>query len=132
MARFLIVVYPLPSHLYAPVAIGQALADAGHQVAWCGPETDLRPLVGEQARIYPTGKRYYRAVRRRRRAEAARKLWPDVLVPLNRFISSPPTRRWPTTGRTCVVVDQYAVAGALVARTGTGCGGPPCAPGRWS
>ena len=60
MARFLMVVLPLTGHLNGAVALGQALAANGHEVAWCGPETDLRPLVGPHDRIYPTGKRYYR------------------------------------------------------------------------
>jgi UDP:flavonoid glycosyltransferase YjiC (YdhE family) len=114
VARFLIVVFPLPSHLYAPVAIGQALAGAGHEVAWCGPETDLRPLVGDQARIYPTGKRYYRDYPDLGVA-AARKLWNDVVIPAARFLLAPVDAAVTDYRPDVVVGDQYALAAALVA-----------------
>ena len=61
MARFLIVVLPITAHLWPAVAIGDALAARGHDVAMCGPGSDLRPLVGPDVTIYPTGKRSYRA-----------------------------------------------------------------------
>lgn len=119
MARFLVVVYPLPSHLFAPVAIGQALAEAGHEVAWCGPETDLRPLVGEQATIYPTGKRYYRDYDDIG-VVAARKLWTNALVPANRFSMRPTDEAVAAYRPDVVVADQYALAGAAAAlRHGT-------------
>jgi len=114
VARFLIVVFPLASHLYAPVAVGQALAAAGHQVAWCGPETDLRPLVGEQARIYPTGKRYYRDYPDLG-AAGARKLWTDVVIPAARFVLAPVEEAVTDYRPDVLVSDQYALAGALVA-----------------
>ena len=60
VARFLFVVVPVVSHLWPAVAIGEELAAAGHDVAWCGPEGDLRPLVGPGMTIYPTGKRSFR------------------------------------------------------------------------
>src|SRR5690348_11624552 len=56
VARFLVVVVPVVSHLWPAVAIGDALAARGHDVAWCGPGSDLRPLVGPDMAIYPTGK----------------------------------------------------------------------------
>ncbi len=114
MARFLIVVFPLASHLYAPVAIGQALVEAGHEVAWCGPETDLRPLVGDAARIYPTGKRYYRDYPDLGVA-AARKLWNDVLIPATRFLLEPVDAAVTDYRPDVLVSDQYTLAGALVA-----------------
>ncbi len=114
MARFLIVVFPLPSHLHAPVAIGQALTGAGHQVAWCGPESDLRPLVGAEATIYPTGKRYYRDYPDLG-VEAARKLWNNVLIPSTRFALEPADRAVTDYRPDVVLVDQYAFAGALAA-----------------
>ncbi|HST48894.1 glycosyltransferase [Jatrophihabitans sp.] len=114
MARFLIVVFPLASHLYAPVAIGQALAGAGHEVAWCGPETDLRPLVGDRARIYPTGKRYYRDYPDLGVA-GARKLWTDVVIPATRFLLAPVDEAVADYRPDVLVSDQYTLAGALVA-----------------
>ena len=46
VARFLFVVVPVVCHLWPAAAIGDALAAKGHDVAWCEPESDLRPLVG--------------------------------------------------------------------------------------
>ncbi len=114
MARFLIVVFPLPSHLSAPVAIGQALAEAGHEVAWCGPESELRPLVGPAATVYPTGKRYYRDYPELG-VEAARKLWNNVLIPFTRFALDPADRAVADYRPDVVLADQYALAGALAA-----------------
>lgn len=114
MARFLIVVFPLPSHLSAPVAIGQALSAAGHEVAWCGPETDLRPLVGDGATVYPTGKRYYRDYPELG-VEGARKLWNNVLIPFTRFAIEPVDRAVAAYRPDVVLADQYAFAGALAA-----------------
>ncbi|HEX8768442.1 MAG TPA: nucleotide disphospho-sugar-binding domain-containing protein [Jatrophihabitans sp.] len=114
MARFLVVVLPLTGHLNAALALGQALAAAGHAVAWCGPETDLRPLVGPDAEIYPTGKRYYRQGGGNGSA-AARMLWTEYLIPLNRFILEPSDAAVAGYRPDVVVVDQYAVAGALAA-----------------
>jgi zeaxanthin glucosyltransferase len=114
VARFLIVVFPLLSHLYAPVAIGQAMSAAGHEVAWCGPESDLRPLVGADATVYPTGKRYYRDYPERG-GEGARKLWNNVLIPTTRFALEPADRAVADYRPDVVLVDQYAFAGALAA-----------------
>lgn len=114
MARFLIVVLPLTGHLNAALALGQALLEDGHDVAWCGPESDLRPLVGPRARIYPTGKRYYRQ-HAGTGADAARGLWTGYLIPLNRFILEPADAAVVEYRPDVVVVDQYAVAGALAA-----------------
>src|SRR5215472_1619331 len=88
VGRFLIVVVPLVSHLWPAVAIGEALAANGQDVAWCGPESDLRPLVGPDAPIYSTGKRSYRELHKVGMA-AVRELWDEYVMPLNRFISRP-------------------------------------------
>ena len=114
MARFLVVVLPLTGHLNAALALGQALVEGGHDVAWCGPESDLRPLVGPHGKIYPTGKRYYRQ-HGGTGIEAARDLWTGYLIPLNRFILEPADAAVAEYRPDVVVVDQYAVAGALVA-----------------
>ena len=114
MARFLIVVIPLTGHLNAALAVGQALERAGHEVAWCGPRTDLLALLGPAARIYPTGKRYYRP-QGGTGLDAARALWTGYLLPLNRFILEPAEAAVAEYRPDVVVHDQYAVAGALAA-----------------
>jgi UDP:flavonoid glycosyltransferase YjiC (YdhE family) len=96
------------------VAIGDALAAQGHDVAWCGPESDLRPLVGPGMTIYPTGKRSYRAFREVGMA-AVRELWDEYVIPLNRFIQGPVDRAVAEYQPEVVVADQYALAGALAA-----------------
>jgi zeaxanthin glucosyltransferase len=114
VARFLLIVLPLTGHLNAALAIGQAIAAAGHEVAWCGPETDLRPLVGSAATICPTGRRYYRQFDGTGEA-AARSLWDGFLMPFNRFVLEPVEAALAEYRPDVVMVDQYALAGALAA-----------------
>lgn len=114
VARFLFVVVPVVSRLWPAVAIGDALAARGHDVAWCGPERDLRPLVGPDMTIYPTGKRSYRAAREVGMA-AVRELWDEYVLPLNRFIQGPVDRAIADYQPKVVLADQYAMAGALAA-----------------
>src|SRR5690348_2151355 len=114
VARFLFVVVPVVSHLWPAVAIGDALAAAGHDVAWCGPESDLRPLIGPDMAIYPTGKRSYREFHKVGMA-AVRELWDEYVIPLNRFIRGPVDRAVAEYRPDVVLADQYALAGAIAA-----------------
>ncbi len=114
MARFLFVVVPLVARVWPAVAIGDALVAGGHEVAWCGPESDLRPLLGPDATIYPTGKRSYRQTAHLGLA-AVLELWDEYVLPLNRFISGPVDRAVAECKPDVVVADQYALAGALAA-----------------
>jgi thioesterase domain-containing protein/UDP:flavonoid glycosyltransferase YjiC (YdhE family) len=54
VSRFLIVVFPLQRHPYPMLAIGQELVRNGHEVAWCGEENLLRPLVGPDVPVHAT------------------------------------------------------------------------------
>ncbi|WP_091606304.1 glycosyltransferase [Micromonospora mirobrigensis] len=114
MARFLFVVLPVVSHLSAPLAIAQALEDAGHEVAWCGPRSDLRPLIGPDATLHPTGKRWYRPDGESGMA-SVRSLWEGHVLPANRFIRDAADRAVADCRPDVVVADQYALAGALAA-----------------
>ena len=114
VARFLFVIVPVVARLWPAVAIGDALAASGHEVAWCGPESVLRPLVGPDAAIYPTGKRSYREFHQVGTA-AVRELWDEYVMPLNRFIQGPVDRAVAEYQPGVVVADQYALAGALAA-----------------
>jgi MGT family glycosyltransferase len=114
VARFLFVVVPIVARVWPAVAIGDALAAAGHEVAWCGPESDLRPLVGPDPVIFPTGKRGYREFREAGMA-AVRELWHEYLVPLNRFMRRPVDQAVAEYRPDVVVTDQYALAGTLAA-----------------
>jgi zeaxanthin glucosyltransferase len=119
VARFLFVILPVTSHLNPAVAIARELIENGHDVAWCGPESDLRPLVGPTAAVYPTGKRAYRQYAESGMA-AARVLWDGYLIPVNRFIMAAADRAVAEDRPDVVVADQYALAGALAAlRHGT-------------
>jgi zeaxanthin glucosyltransferase len=114
VARFLFIVVPVVARLWPAVAIGDALAAGGHDVAWCGPERDLRPLVGPDVTIYPTGKRSYRAFHEVGMA-AVRELWDEYVLPLNRFIQGPVDRAVAEYQPDVVFADQYALAGAAAA-----------------
>src|SRR5215472_12974166 len=108
MARFLFVVVPIVARLWPAVAIGDALAEAGHDVAWCGPENSLRPLVAPGAAVYPTGRRSYREISQMGTA-AVRELWDEYVMPLNRFISRAADRAVAEYQPDVVVADQYAL-----------------------
>jgi zeaxanthin glucosyltransferase len=114
MARFLVVIVPITARMLPAVAIGDALVAQGHEVAWCGPESDLRPLVGPDAVIYSTGKRGYRAFQQVGVA-AVRELWDEYLIPLNRFIHDPVEAAVAAYAPDVVLADQYALAGAAAA-----------------
>ena len=114
VSRFLFVPVPVVARLWPAVAIGDALAADGHEVAWCGPESNLGPLLGPGATIYPTGKRSYREFHQSGTA-AVRELWDEYVVPLNRFIQGPVDRAVAEYQPDVVVADQYALAGALAA-----------------
>jgi UDP:flavonoid glycosyltransferase YjiC (YdhE family) len=114
VARFLFVIVPVVAHVWPAVAIGDELAARGHEVAWCGPDTDLRPLVGPDVPIFPTGKRSFRQITHAG-TEAVRQLWDEYVLPLNRFLSEPVDQAVAAYRPDVIVADQYALAGALAA-----------------
>ncbi len=115
MSRFLFVILPIAGHINAPLlAVADVLVGRGHQVAWCGPESFLRPLVGPQATVYPTGTRFYPEQTDHGDA-ALRPLWTSYLVPLARFGIKAVERAVADYHPDVVVADQHALAGALVA-----------------
>lgn len=117
MARFLMVPLPLTSHLNGPLALEHELVAGGHEVAWCGPDGDLRPLVEPAAVVYPTGKRLYRR-NSLLGMEAIKELWDGYLMPFNRFIADTVERAITQWRPDVLVIDQYAVAAALAAHRG--------------
>ncbi|MEN3308088.1 MAG: hypothetical protein V7603_4290 [Micromonosporaceae bacterium] len=114
MSRFLFVVPPLAGHVNPGVAVDQALRERGHDVAWAGSEAYLRPLLGPDARVYPTGMRPYRGQLDTGTA-ALRSLWEGFVVPFARFTLPAVDRAAREYRPDVLVVDQHAVAGALVA-----------------
>lgn len=114
MSRFLLVAPPLTGHVNPARAVADELTARGHDVAWCGPESYLRPLLGEHAVVYPTGLRLYRP-QAARGMRAVKSLWDRFVVPFARFILSPLDDAVRDFHPDVVVADQHAVAGPLVA-----------------
>lgn len=114
MSRFLFVVAPLAGHLNPAVALSRALVELGHEPAWVGPETLLRPRVGPDAVVVPTGMRPYRG-QRDRGMRAVKSLWEGFLVPFARAILPAVDQAVRQVRPDVVVADQHAFAGALAA-----------------
>ncbi|MGW4809917.1 glycosyltransferase [Kitasatospora sp. NPDC004272] len=112
--RLLIVVPPLAGHLLPARALAAAWAARGHEVAWVGPEAALRPLLGPDAVVHPTGARLFReqAVGG---AAAVRSLWEGFVVPHTRFTLGAVRRAVGQWRPDLVLADQHAPAGALAA-----------------
>lgn len=124
MTRFLFVVPPLVGHTLPTVALGQELAARGHQVGWAGHAETVDPLLTPGARLIPVeagfGAETLAQVRRRslglRGAGAHRFLWTDFLIPLAASMVAGVETAVDEFDPDVLVVDQHALAGALVAR----------------
>jgi MGT family glycosyltransferase len=124
VSRFLFVVPPLVGHIVPTVALGQELADRGHQVAWAGDAETVGRLLSPGATLLPVaadfGGQTLAQVRHRslglRGAAAFRFLWADFLIPLAVSMVPGVAAAVDEFAPDVVVVDQQALAGALVAR----------------
>jgi zeaxanthin glucosyltransferase len=114
VTKFLFVVPPLAGHLNPAVAVHHALVALGHEVAWVGPEGRLRPLVGPDTTVYPTGMRPYRGQLDRGMA-AVKSLWTGFVLPYAKFTLSTVETAVCGFAPDLVVVDQHAPAGVLAA-----------------
>ncbi|MFD0273893.1 glycosyltransferase [Kitasatospora sp. NPDC127111] len=114
MSRFLLVVPPLTGHVNPTVGIARELTARGHEVAWTGTETVLRPLLGPDARVLGTGTRAFRAQGGHGLA-ALRSLWEGFIVPYARFTTKPLDAVVREFRPDALLVDQHTPAGALVA-----------------
>jgi zeaxanthin glucosyltransferase len=114
MSRFLFVVPPLTGHLNPALAVSRALSGRGHEVAWVGPESFLRPVIGPDATIYRTGMRTYRGLRDTGTTPEQAFLEGYVL-PLARFVIKAVDQAVEEFQPDVLAVDQHAIAGALVA-----------------
>ncbi|WP_051732271.1 glycosyltransferase [Kitasatospora phosalacinea] len=112
--RLLIVVPPLAGHLLPARALARAWAAHGHQAAWVGPEPALRPLLGPDAVVHPTGARLFRE-QAAGGAAAVRSLWEGFVVPHTRFTLGAVRRAVAQWRPDVVLVDQHSPAGALAA-----------------
>jgi len=114
MSRFLFVTLPLTGHIYPTGAIGQALADRGHDVAWVGSQARLRPLIGQGAEVFGTGMRPYRGQADTKLA-SVRSLWESFVVPFAKFTLPSVEEAVRAYRPDVLIVDQHALAGAVVA-----------------
>ncbi|MEV0531603.1 glycosyltransferase [Kitasatospora sp. NPDC050463] len=114
MSRFLLVVPPLTGHVNPVVGIARELAARGHEVAWTGTESVLRPLLGPGAVVLGTGTRAFRAQGGHGLA-ALRSLWEGFIVPYARFTAKPLDAAVREFRPDALLVDQHTPAGALVA-----------------
>lgn len=124
MARFLIVVPPLTGHILPTVAVGDELAARGHEVAWAGSSAYLAGVLPPGRQVFgidaefpgePLSSRLERW-RGLRSATAFRFFWEDFLVPLAHSMVPGVRAAVNTFAPDVMLVDQQALAGALVAR----------------
>jgi UDP:flavonoid glycosyltransferase YjiC (YdhE family) len=115
--RFLLVVPPLAGHVAPLRGVASVLAARGHSVAWCGPEPDLSTLVA--GRVFPAGDSAPFSLALRppglRGFGALKYLWESYLVPLADAMVPGVLSAVSSFEPDVVVVDQQAMAGALVA-----------------
>ncbi len=114
MSRFLFVVPPLMGHVNPARAVAATLAGRGHQVAWTGSEATLRPLLGAEATIYPTGSRIHRPQADLGLA-SVKSVWERFIVPFTRFTLPAVEKAVADYRPDVLVTDQTTPAGALVA-----------------
>jgi len=114
MSRFLLVVPPLAGHIHPTVGLARELTARGHQVAWTGSEAVLRPLLGPDATVLPTGSRIFRA-QSGHGLGALRTLWEGFIVPYARFTAKALDRVVTEYRPDVLLVDQHTPAGALTA-----------------
>ena len=124
MSRFLFVVPPLTGHVNPTVSVARALAAAGHEVAWVAHPRAVRPLLPPDARLFELDDHVpeQRWAEANARAKAVRGLaafqflWEDFFVPLARGMVPGVDAVVQSFQPDVLVVDQQAVAGAIVAR----------------
>jgi MGT family glycosyltransferase len=124
MSRFLFVVPPLAGHTNPTVSVAAELERRGHDVAWVGHARALREHLPALARRFEIADELpaemLRAIadqsQRVRGLSALRFLWKDFFVPLARSMLGPVEAAARTFSPNVLVVDQQALAGALVAR----------------
>ncbi len=124
MARFLFVVPPLTGHVNPTISVARALEERGHQVAWAAHAGTVQRLLPAGARLFPLSEHVTPELvadvtdraRVVRGAAALKFLWEDFLAPLARSMRPGVEAAVAEFAADVLVVDQQAVAGALVAR----------------
>jgi MGT family glycosyltransferase len=124
MSRFLMVVPPLTGHVNPTVPLGVALSARGHEVAWAGLPGVVDRLLPEGARFLPVVGTLDQAAFDRMQAdskglrgpEALKFLWEGFIIPVAMATAPELLEAVEAFGPDALVVDQQAVAGAVVAR----------------
>jgi MGT family glycosyltransferase len=124
MARFLFVVPPFAGHINPSIAVGRVLQARGHEIAWVGYESILEGRLPAGARGYPLRSRLppewiADLVARIRSVRGLRNLkltWGELFVPMARDMAEGVEQAVDAFRPDVLVVDQQALAGALIAR----------------
>ncbi len=122
--RFLFVVPPLVGHVNPTISVARALEARGHTVAWAAHPDVVRPILPEGATLLPLDGAMSPATLERLTARAhgvrglagLKFLWEDFLLPLARQTLASVERAVDAARPSVLVVDQQALAGAIVAR----------------
>lgn len=112
--RVLIVTLPLAGHVNPTIGIARELTRRGHEVAWLGSEASVRPLLGPDATVFPTGSRLFRA-QGGQGAAAVKSLWKSFVLPYAKFTLPAVAKAVQTYQPDVLLVDQHAGAGVVVA-----------------
>jgi UDP:flavonoid glycosyltransferase YjiC (YdhE family) len=124
MSRFLFVVPPLTGHVNPTASVGGELLARGHEVAWVGHPGTLRPLLPDNAVVFPAIDDLLEAdIRAKRerwlslRGMAVLKFfWEEFLIPLGHSMVPGVDAAVRAFRPDVLVADQQALAGPLVAR----------------
>jgi MGT family glycosyltransferase len=124
MTRFLFVVPPLAGHVNPTIAVGAELASRGHHVAWVGHASVLASLLPHGAELFGTDSTLaadnlsviVARAQGLRGSEAFRFLWKDFIIPLGEAMLPDVETAVKQFAPDVLIVDQQAIAGALVAR----------------
>ncbi|MGD2082475.1 MAG: glycosyltransferase [Chromatiales bacterium] len=124
MARFLFVVPPFAGHINPSIAVGAVLQARGHAIAWVGYQSILEGRLPDGARGYPlqsaqSPEWIADLVARIRSVRGLRNLkltWGELFVPMARDMARGVDQAVEDFRPDVLVVDQQALAGALIAR----------------
>jgi MGT family glycosyltransferase len=124
VSRFLVVVPPLTGHVNPTVPLGIELVRRGHEVAWAGLPGVVDRLLPEGATFLPVVGTLDQAAfdrmqddaRGLRGPEALKFLWEGFIIPLAMATAPELLEAVEAFAPDVLVVDQQAVAGAVVAR----------------
>lgn len=122
--RYLFVVPPLAGHINPAVSVAESLRARGHEVAWVGHRTMLGRLLPADSHVFalddevPTdiADRASARAHATRGAERLKFLWEEFFVPLARAMRPGVEAAVDAFDPDVMIVDQQAIAGALVAR----------------